>query len=282
MVELSSSCLASLLRQLLSILKNRSPQTYDYRDTVKSESAAALGLDRLIASVFSKVGGVQDAVYSTFLLKRIILSRFRLLCGSSELIQDVIYSFEEFKNILLAMEMFNHHCLVTCPPRTRIPGQTIEVLELINAYIESHVEWLSSTLTSKPLSENVLHLARFESNFSQALLGLIVNYTSLLNSSASDGGLQKYVSEDMFSRCSSPDNISWSDCLIPGAQSETLKKACKDNLNRLWGRVADSLAARAQPLLLGEWNSKKSVPWFFKASQLTGVHVIIFSSLKKN
>lgn len=263
----SPSSIASQLRHLLSLLRKYSPQTLSYRGSVHPGAAASLR--HLIPSVFNKVGVVQDVEYSVQLLRRLILARFELLCVSTELIYDVRYSYTEIRDILLVLEAFNHHCLGTTVTlssqgsedtsrptfrylsKERQHGHVLELSNLIDAYINTHTKWLYSNLSGTPSSKNILHLAQFESSFTRALLGLLATYTSLLTRKR-----KEYVSEEMFSMCLSQESISWSDCLIPGAQSEIVWRTYHNVSRRLWSKVAEGLLARAQPVFVassGHW-----------------------------
>lgn len=278
MGEHDPSSLSSHLRHLLSLLGCYNPlQSLSYRGTLQT-LASLNPLD------FRKVGVVQDEEYSLLLLKKIILSTFELLCVSLELVHDVRYSYEEVKSILLSVEQFNKYCsdLARKPislygslpsssrlSRKRMLGLEIELADLTEVYIRSHVKWLASTLYSNLSSQNLLHLVKFERSFSKALLGLIATYTSLVN--AGSGTLKEFVSLEMISMEPSNNGVSWMDCLIPGAQSEILRIASRDVFNRIWNNVAENLVAKAQPVLAGGWIMKEFVPWLSTASQHPGI-----------
>lgn len=253
-------CLPPQLRRLLPLLSH-SPLTLSYRESVRPEAEreATTPLQLLVLYVFNKVGVVPEVEYSRLLLKKLILTRFTLLCASSEVIHDVEYSFDEFKEILLAVELFNGRCLDSVKQQSKssatftlikTPSRSnciIELADLMDAYINTHTEWLSSSLSSTSSSGDLLFLAQFESSFSRALLGNIATHTSLLSS----GRTMKFVSEEMFNLLSSKEAVGWLDCLIPGAQSEMMRRTCNDVLLRLWSKVAEDLVMRAQPVAMG-------------------------------
>lgn len=264
--------LTSHLRRFLSILRDYDPQTLSYRSAIST----LVPLNQLIASSIFRDG---QSEYTTLLMRKVVLTLFELLCASSELIREVKYSFLELEKILAAVEQFSHHCSDGKSVRAQRPSyltkkrkvcQTIDISSLIDVYLKSRVEWLVSALSNKPSSESLLHLVQFEHSFFRALLAAIATYTSLLLTDRDSGKKKQFVSAEMFS-VHSKNTISWSNCLIPGAQSESLTIVCSDTFRRLWNRVAETLVERVQPLLVGNWNTQPFILWMRAASHNTGI-----------
>lgn len=273
--------LASYLHHLLLLLRHHNLGSLSYRSVIQQESRAAL--EQTITSILEGGGVAHENTYSLLLVKKIILTSFELLCASLELVQEVKYSYDELKAILLIVERFNANwhqfnlgAASVCVKASHLSTErracpAIELSSLINVYLKSRVDYLASSFSKKPSPETLLHLVQFERSFSLALLAMIATFTTLLNTTGRDAPKKRqFVSAEMFVMHSTPDNITWLDCLLPGAQSETLRTAYADIFSRLWGRVADTLIARAQPLLVGSWTSEQFVPWLHKASQSAG------------
>ena len=252
----TSRSLTAQLRLLLALLQKHQPQSFSYREAVQlGPTGAASALQQPVLQVFKEVGVVGDVEYSILLLRKLILARFELLCACTELIHDVKYSYREIKDTLLALEAFNHHTSSKTSHKSgttfhrcaRKPGHRIELADLVDIFISTHTKWLCTTIMcSDAPSGKILHLAQFESNFVRAFLGLLGTFTSLLS-----GKRREYVSSEMFGMCSDHDNIGWSDCLIPGAQSEILRRLYHSVSLRLWSKVAEGLVhTRSQPVIL--------------------------------
>lgn len=268
--------LASCLRNMLFLLQLRD-QTLSYRNTVRQESKASL------LEMTSRLEGgdvTLEREYIALLLKKVVLTSFEVLYASVEVIQEVKYSYAELKDILVSVEQFNHQffkqvrprCLPTRALHLYTQGrccQAIELSSLIDVYLKSRVMCLASSLSKKPSSDTLLRLVQFEKGLCAALLAMIATYTSLLNTSDKDVSKRRqFISAEVFSLNLSPDNITWSDCLVPGVQSETLKACGADILSRLWNRVAENLVARAT--LMESWTMELLLPWLHTASQYTG------------
>ncbi len=255
----------SQLRHLLPLLQNRDDKLFNYRDIVSAELEPTP--DELFTSTFKKVGVVLQQNYSILLLKKLILTKFELLCTSLELIKDVTYSYGEMRSILLGVDGFNRHCSA----HSSNSGLTIEFAHLMDLYINSHAKWLSSILYKTTSLEKLLEVTQFESSFSRTLLSLIATCTSLFNTGNQNRVKKKeYVSEELLSTHSLEENVSWSDFLIPGAQSGTLRVVCRDIFSRLWKEVAEKLVVRVEAVLKGSWVVEELVPWLAKASKLAG------------
>lgn len=272
--------LASYLRHLLVHLREHNQGSLSYYDVTRSKSREAL--KRTIDSTFQDGGVAQGKEYVALLLKKVMLVSFEVLCASLELVQEVEYSYSEFKDILLSVEHFNNtnsdnththvHMRASYLSTKRTACWHIELSSLVEAHLMSRVHFLASALFNRPSPDSLLHLVQFEQIFSRALLAMIATYTSLLN--VTDRKMQQrrqFVSAEVFSMHSLLDEVTWSDCLIPGAQSETLRTAGIDILSRLWSRVADELISRAQPLLSGSSTMEKSVPWLHRVSRNPGI-----------
>ena len=282
------------LRHLLSLLSSHVPPAeLNYRRSTE----ATVPLSELVSTTVQNVGvlPVAEGLYSLLLLKKIILTAFELLCVSLELTQDIQYSYAQCKDICTAIEEFNQlsptvrHQLFS---RTKVHSQAsqseptgnisyfIKFADLVDVYITSHVKLTASHIIDEPSLESILLLSRFESSFSWALLGLVATYTSLLKTS-----IRKlvYVSEEMFSvNLPEGSEVSWSDCLMSGFQSDLLRVTCLDIQTRLWGGVAERLIASVQPVLTGAWAIEKLVPQLTKASQHAGyLHYYLYKYINK-
>lgn len=256
------------LRHLFSLLRDRGDQQFHYKDVITSDPE--INQNELFATVSRKVGVVLQHNYSILILRKLILTKFQLLCTSLELTQDVQFSYGEFKGILLRVEDFNRNCYAHSPDGSL----AIELAHLTDLYLDSHTKWLSSTLYKKPSLDELLQVTQFEASFSRTLLSLIATFTSLLSTDARNHKKKRrkqYVSEDVLSTQSS-GVVGWSDYLIPGAQSDILRITCKDVFNKLWSKVAESLAVKIEPLLQEDWVMKELVPWLVTASELTGYY----------
>ena len=254
--------LLSQLRPLLLLVRDRGNQLLSYKDVITS-----VNLDELLATTFKRGAVVSpQQSYCVLILKKLIITKFELLCTSLELINDVIYSYGEFKSILLTIDAFNQGC-----PQSD-SHLAIELPDLTDVYINSHARWLSSTLPNSLSLEKLLEVVKFESTFSRALLGLMATYTALIKTSSKDCVKRReYVSEKVFSMNSSEEWAGWLDCLVPGAQSAVLRIACRDVQGRLWKRVAEIMVLTVEPLLQSCWVMKELVPWLLKAIQHEGM-----------
>ena len=202
-----------------------------------------------------KHGGILHAVY---LLKRIIMARFQLLCVSAELENDVEYAFTEFRTMCEVVEAYNctltpklnklsethHPASVACRTSEIHPMEFADFMEVI---VSCHSKRIASRLLPSVAAETVLQEAKFEAAFARALVGIFATYTNLLNECCPKSAAV-YVTEGMFS-LSSP---SWLDCLIPGAESEGLRLTSQLLVADVWRYVSTALVASNQPLLLSE------------------------------
>lgn len=265
MVEFLATCL-------------RNMHTFSYRDAMQQGPKASL--KQVVTSTLEGGGVAQD--YKAFLLKKVILTSFEVLCASIDVAQEVRYSYAEFKDILVLVEQFNQQFIEEIrfsntypwhPPlhtkalhlyTVRRSCQAIELSNLIDVYVKSRVMHLASSLSKKPPSDTLLHLVQFEKDFCMALVVMIGTYTSLFNTTNKGS---RFMSVEVSSLHLSPDNITWSDFVIPGEQSETLKASCADIFSRLWSRIAEDLVSS---VLVGSWAFEQLVPWLHKASQYTG------------
>ena len=202
-----------------------------------------------------KHGGILHAVY---LLKRIIMARFQLLCVSAELENDVEYAFTEFRTMCEAVEAYNcslipklnklseihHSASIACRPFEIHP---MEFADFMKVVVFCHSERIASRLLPDVAAETVLQEAKFEAAFARALVGIFATYTNLLNECCPKS-TAVYVTEGMFSL----SNSSWLDCLIPGAESEGLRQTAQLLVADVWRCVSTALRTRNQPLLLCE------------------------------
>lgn len=201
---------------------------------------------------FLKHGGILHAVY---LLKRIIMARFQLLCVSAELENDVEYAFTEFRTICEAVETYNctvipklnklhHSASIGCRTFEIHP---MEFADFTKVVAFCHSERIASRLLPNVAAETVLQEAKFEAAFARALVGIFSTYTNLLNECCPKS-TAVYVTEGMFSL----SNTSWLNCLIPGGESEGLRLTAQLLVADVWRCVSTALEARNQPLLLSE------------------------------
>ena len=273
--------LATYLRHLLLQLPRELDEgPLSYRDVIRPESEEALlrqFLDSTLQSGHGR-GVAMEREYVALLLSKVLLTSFELLCTSMELFQEVEYSYAEFEKILLSVEQLNSIPVVdrSFPlPTKKTSCQRIELSSLIEAYLKARVRFLTSALSNKPSIEFLLQVIELEHGFSRAFLAMTATYTSLLSITDKDRlRKRRFVSAKVFSMNSSP-TVTWSDCLIPGAQSDTLRRACTEVFSTLWNRVAEVLIARAQPLLPGGWTMEQFVPWLRTTLNIKGKLILI-------
>lgn len=199
-----------------------------------------------------KHGGILHAVY---LLKRIIMARFQLLCVSAELENDAEYAFTEFRTMCEAVEAYNS----TLVPKLNKLSEThhlacrtceihpLEFADFLEVVVSCHSKRIASRLLPNIAAETVLQEAKFEATFARALVGIFATYTNFLNECCLKS-TAVYVTEGMFSL----SNPSWLDCLIPGAESEGLRLTSQLLVADVWRCVSTALVATNQPLLLCE------------------------------
>lgn len=264
------------LRHLLQHHSEQNEGAFSYRDVIRSESKKALmgHFTDSTLQVGHGRGVALEREYAALLKKKVLLISFELLCASMELFQEVEYSYEELEELLLSMERLNSMPVFDNKislSAKKTSYQRIELSSLIEAYLRSRIQFLTHALSKTPSMKVLLCLVKLEHSFSRALLAMIATYTSLLSVTDKDRlKKRQFVSAEVFSMNSSPDNVTWFDCLIPGAQSETLRKACTDVFSLLWNRVAEVLIARAWPLLPGSWTMEQFIPWLRMTLKVTG------------
>ena len=127
-------------------------------------------------------------------------------------------------------------------------SKCLEFADFTDVAISTQMHLILSTFLHEPSIKGIIAMAKFEHGFITALAGIFATFTTLLQPPV---GLQKlktvFVSEEMFSIVHT-SNLSWLDCLIPGAQSEVLRMIVKELIARLWSCVASYLVAHLQPL----------------------------------
>ena len=248
------SRLTKQLRDLLDCNNNERP--LNYHDSVKDVSNVTEILVKHLT--LQKVGGefakngASESIYCLEVLKRIILAQFELLCVSVELENDVEGAFSECKKICQLTDHLSQWCssydqydpLSTC---------TLEFPDFAETLIRSRSKLISQTLLRHPNKRTILHLAKFESVFIRALLGIFATYTSLLKPRGFKHKKMMYVSEDMFSLAQAHETLTWLDCLIPGAQSEGLRLAWKQLGGEVWGAVSQCVLEHVQPVMVDGW-----------------------------
>ncbi len=200
-------------------------------------------------------GGV---LYVLQLTKKVILAHFQLFCLSEELREDVHYAFDVFSDLCKVMESFNSRVpKLTCshfpttyhhysPAPSTLLFDRMSACELKLCFgdvsevlLASHSDQIVTDILKTPLPEQFLQQARFESQFLRALLGVIATHSSLL-------GIHKtaFVSKEAFSLAEGGHrHVTWLDCLIPGVQSEKLRKTEHVLLVDVWSRVSLKLIA---------------------------------------
>ena len=190
-------------------------------------------------------------LFSLQLLKKIILTRFELLCVSAELQDDVEYAFGECRCLCEHIVQFNAE-MESQSQKSSHHSKYLQFADFADVAISTQTRLLLKSITSHPSVKTIISLAKFEHHFITALAAIFATYTSLFLPSIGSQKLKTvYVSEEMFSMAQNPSStstLSWLDCLIPGAQSEVLRLTVREMLARLWGRVALHLVAALQPL----------------------------------
>ncbi len=254
-----SEALTRRLRHLLRCrVEGGSPASY----RLFTEQLTPLGnvLAQVGLGVIRTRVGTGGDLYLVRLLKKVILAQFQLLFLSKELREDVRYAFGVCCGLSAMVESFNRSVSSSCSsPATyhhyRLPPSSLFFdkigtceLELCFADISEvvltlHAEQVATDILGLPAPrpESFLQLARFETSFLRAFLGVFATFTTLL-------GHHKgaFVSEEAFSLAAEGgqvEKITWLDCLIPGAQSEVLKKTEHVLLAGLWNRVSLKLIA---------------------------------------
>jgi hypothetical protein len=189
-------------------------------------------------------------LFSLQLLKKIILTRFELLCVSAELQDDVEYAFGECRCLCEQTVLFN--AKMASRTRTSSHSKCLQFADFADVAISTQTRLLLNTITHHPSTEMIISLAKFQHNFISALAAIFATYTSLFQPPLGSQKLKTiFVSEEMFSMAPKSSTLTWLDCLIPGAQSEVLRLTVREMLARLWGRVALHLVAVLQPLTVG-------------------------------
>ena len=179
-----------------------------------------------------------DELYTSRLLRQIVLTQFELLCTSLELLEDVEYAFGACKAICVAADQFNSDVAKAFGGRVA----RLTVADFATVVVETHSRRISRQLCSSSLRADVaLREARFELGFVRAFLGILATYTSFFPRAPSTS----YVSDEMF-LIAKEQTPTWYDCLIPGAQCEALRVAAHDVVNALWGRVSSCLVTKLQ------------------------------------
>ena len=191
-------------------------------------------------------------LFSLQLLKKIILTRFELLCVSAELQDDVEYAFGECRCLCEHTVQFNAE-MTSRSRKSTLHSKCLQFADFTDVAISTQTRLLSKIIIHHPSVKTIISLAKFEHNFISALVAIFATYTSLFLPSIGSQKLKTvFVSEEMFSMAQNSSNtLSWLDCLIPGAQSEVLRLTVREMLARLWGRVALHLVAALQPLTVG-------------------------------
>ena len=212
-------------------------------------------------------------LFSLQLLKRIILTQFELLCVSVELQNDVEYAFGEFRSLCEHTSHFNGR-LLSVPQQSKY----LEFADFADVAISTQTQVILNTFLYRPSIESIGTVAKFEQGFVSALVAMFATFTALLQ----PGGSQKmnmiFVSEEMFS-IAQTSNLSWLDCLIPGAQSESLRLIVKELIAKLWSGVTSHLVAHLQPLTLGGEYAESILTLLKEALQHKGQ--LVYTSLLK-
>lgn len=208
--------------------------------------------------------------FSLQLLKRIILTQFELLCVSVELQDDVEYAFGECRCLCEHTSLFNTKMMAGSKQ-----SKCLEFADFADVMMSTQVQIVLNEFLHEPSIENIVSLARFEQSFISALAAMFATFTSLIVPPLSSQKLKAvFVSEEMFSMAQS-SNLTWLDCLIPGAQSEVLRLTVKDLIANLWSRVTSQLLAHIQPLVTSGKHTEPVLTLLRKAAHHPGKQLLI-------
>lgn len=183
------------------------------------------------------------SIYDVQLLRRVFQAEFRLLLASTELQDDVEYSFGLLKAFFETVEKFN-----TAISNWSLPSSAKNILSFEFADFADVLVEVRSKLIAKQVQSHsdTVHLAKFEYGFISALLGIIATHTTMddvCTTSVAPQTKLVYVSEEMFSLTKKGAGFSWLDCLIPGAQSGVLRSAGQQLVGCVWKETAERLTA---------------------------------------
>ena len=200
-------------------------------------------------------------MYAIHLLRRVILAQFQLLCISEEVEKDIPYAYGEWRAICEAAESFNQQfaysqkskCACQCSLLSNglkvcLCGMDADRLQLkfvdfAGSILITHSKRVIAQLLHDPNPKTVFQVVKFESSFIRALLGIFETYTTFFREHR-----MAYVSEEAFSLVEEGSQATWLDCLIPGAQSEVLRRSEQMLVAQLWNRVAAGVVASLQPM----------------------------------
>ena len=238
------STIQALSRHLWCVLAY-GKSSVDYR--ARLEGLQPVG--KLIRNLSAQECRVQwELVCCAHLVKNIILSQLKLLCLSEELEHDIEYAFRECKALFKAAENFNRHVVVqlaygrpTQPCHTSLWLKSSTVIKIV---LDCRSQKVMDKLLQNPNAVTVIHTVRFETGFLRALMGSLATHTSTFHP---QGGVP-YVLEEAFSLAEA--EMSWLDCLVPGAQSKALRRSTQWMEAQLWRLVAAQLVAAHQPLYM--------------------------------
>lgn len=280
--------LSEHLRHLQDSVRGASPKKIiRYQDCINGKPTL-LELTAQLKNQHQNGGGVSQSpcngvqLYLVALLKRIFLAQFHLLCVCSELQSDVEYAFGELKTLCEFAEHYNtielgKICCCKLTDHSRLKSKfIIQFSDLAEVLISSHSKLVTSRVMLNITPSSIVHIAHFESTFIRALLGTFATYTSLLKRPNDDTHHLKmvFVSEEMFSMTQHSE-LTWLDCLIPGAQSEHLRVLGQQLTALLWKNVATELLAQAQPLVLGGSCVQRLVDQLTQAMEHQGMMLIL-------
>ncbi len=213
-VILSPSFTHVLSQQLRHLQAFTDVLPLSYNDCLQDSNIAK----KLLA--YKKVGGHQikkdrEQTYCLEIVKHILLTQLELLCVSSELENDVEYSFSECKKICELTEKWTHLCSGKDNYSNKTCSLKMEFSDFSKRIIKSRSRLISRSILDCPTQSTLLSLVKFESVLVRALLGIFATFTSLL-SSPSDPVDMVYVSDEMFALAQGRGKLTWKDCLIPG------------------------------------------------------------------
>lgn len=245
-VDKTVAPLATHLRKLQQTLHASLPCKYE--DTTHDFSLEELAISKyqcgrrpathMPSNVLVWADCRMEGLYTSRLLRRILLARFELLCTSLELLEDVEYAFGACKAICIAAEHFNSDTSKAFGGKEA----RLTVADFADILVETHSRRISSQLCSTLRADIVVREARFELGFARAFLGILATHTSFLPRAPKS---TSYVSSEMFSIVGEP-TPTWYDCLVPGAQCEALRSAAHDLSAALWRRVGVALVTNLQ------------------------------------
>ncbi|MCG8622774.1 MAG: hypothetical protein MJE68_12360, partial [Proteobacteria bacterium] len=117
-------------------------------------------------------------LFSFQLLKKIILTRFELLCVSAELQDDVEYAFGECRCLCEYTVQFNAE-MESQSQKSSHHSKCLQFADFSDVAISTQTRLLLKSIASHPSVKTIISLAKFEHHFISALAAIFATYTSL-------------------------------------------------------------------------------------------------------